>query len=341
MKAAVLKDWGKLSVENVDTPTCGPNEAIVGVLYAGICGSDVHVYHHRHPTAQCPVIMGHEFVGRLLELPAGARPDLKVGDIVSAQPYLSCGLCDSCVRGRDNVCTSLKIFGIHTAGCFAERVKVPAKKLFKVPDSVPLRTAAMIEPLAVAVHDVNISDMQFGDTVFIIGGGPIGSLIGLVAKLNGAAKVVVSEINEGRGPFIESLGLTWVNPKRQDLAEEIKRLTAGKGFDIVFETSGTQAGTDLMTAAVKNAGTIVLVGVPSGKFPTDTGSLLAKESRIVGVRLHSHFNFGKAIAMIQNPVIAETLNRMMTLELPLGRVDEGLQLVTKGEHMKIVLKIGG
>jgi threonine dehydrogenase-like Zn-dependent dehydrogenase len=126
MKAALFRKPNEISVEELPNPKLGREEALVKVKYAGICGTDVHLYHGEHPTAKYPLIPGHEFVGELVEMITDKETDLKIGDYVIAQPIKSCGVCDACIVGRDNVCSKLNILGVHESGCFAEYIKVPA-----------------------------------------------------------------------------------------------------------------------------------------------------------------------------------------------------------------------
>jgi len=195
MKAAYYAQKQNIELVDLDLPKPKKDEALIRVKYAGICGSDLHVYHGAHPTAKFPVIPGHEFVGELVELGEDAVTDIKPGEIVVAQPFSSCGVCEACISGNDNVCRDLKLLGAHKDGCFAEYVTVQAKKMYRIPGGVDLKLAALTEPLAVAVHDVRNSGLKVGQTALIIGGGPIGIFIAMVAQLAGA-QVYISEVSE-------------------------------------------------------------------------------------------------------------------------------------------------
>ena len=254
MKAAWLKDWKQVSYEERPMPVIGHGDALVRVKYTGICGSDLHVYNGHHATAIKPVVMGHEFAGEIVEVGEDGKDRFKPGDRVAVQPFTSCNVCDTCVQGRDNVCRQLKILGIHIDGCFAEYVKVPLKKVYRIPENVSFRLAALTEPLAVAVHDVRRSRLAVGETALIIGGGPIGLLIALVARYAGASRVVISEPNAYRIGVAQKLGFEVVNPMETGSEEKLMALTDGEGYDVVFESSGTMPGAALMTRAAKNRG---------------------------------------------------------------------------------------
>jgi len=340
VKGVLFRNAKEVSVEELPNPKPERDEALIKVKYAGICGTDIHVYRGEHPTAKYPLVPGHEFVGQLVEMNTDKETDLKAGDYVLVQPIKSCGVCDLCIQGRDNVCSKLTILGVHDFGCFAEYIKVPARKVYRLPDGVDLRLAALTEPLAVAVHDVRASNLKVGQTVLVIGGGPIGVLIAMVAKLNGASKIVITEVNKYRIKFAEDLGFTVINPTEDGLLPKLLDQTDGKGFDIVYEVSGTRPGAELMTQAAKIGGTILIVGVASDKYPVDVGSIMAKELEIKGVRIHSQINFAAAIEILKSGVMNDMLVKLITHEFPLDRAEEAIKFsIEDQEHFKVLIKI--
>jgi len=340
MKAAIVRKAGELLIEELPVPEPGQEEALVKVYYGGICGTDNHVYRGSHKTAKYPVVLGHEFVGRLEKINTIKDIDVKEGDNVLVQPYKPCGICEPCIQGSDNVCTKLQILGVHEHGCFAEYIKVPAHKVFKLPDNIDLKQAILVEPLAVAVHCVRKSEMQVGQTVFVIGGGPIGMIIAIVARLNGASEVVISEPNEYRKEFARKLGFNVIDPKNTDAVEEVKTMTKGRGFDVVFEASGSLGGAAMMTGCTKTSGTIVIVGVPSDKYPIDSGLILAKELKVVGVRIHAQINFLTAIKIMESGVLKDQLAPFIDTEFDLGQLDEAMKFSLEDQkHFKILINI--
>jgi len=172
MKAIRFSAPNAIDIGDVPMPVPMAGEALIRVRYSGICGSDVHVLGGHHPTARYPVIPGHEFVGELVSVQGDSRPDLKPGDFVAGQPFYACGHCDACLGGRENVCPSLRILGIHQDGSFAEYVKVLASKVYRLPDSLDPQLAALNEPLAVGVHDCRRNGMQIGPTCLVSRGAP-------------------------------------------------------------------------------------------------------------------------------------------------------------------------
>lgn len=337
MRAAYYMAPNDLTVKEADIPEIGEGEALIKVSYAGICGSDVHVYHGQHATATYPRIPGHEFSGTLVEAKGVVRDDLKPGDPVVVQPTWTCGLCEACITGHDNVCQELNILGIHRDGGFAQYVKVPIRKVYRLPDSVSLKMGALTEPLAVAVHDVRTSGIMAGQKALIIGGGPIGILIGLVAQYSGA-EVYISEINEFRLGFMKDLGLNVLNAASPDLKEQIGQITGGKGFDVVYEVSGSKAGQQMMTSVCKIRGTIIAIGMGGTMAPVNVGELIAKEQKIEGVRIHSQVNYEGAIELLAKGCLNDKLEKIITKVFPLEHFDEAMKYqVEDQEHFKVVL----
>jgi threonine dehydrogenase-like Zn-dependent dehydrogenase len=203
-----------------------------------------------------------------------------------------------------------------------------------------MKQAILVEPLAVAVHCVKKSGLQVGQTVFIIGGGPIGVITAIVARLNGASEVVISEPNEYRIDFARKLGFTVIDSKNTDVLQEVKTMTKGRGFDVVFEVSGSQAGAELMTGCAKTSGTIVIVGVPYDRYPIDSGLILAKELQLKGVRIHAQINFLTAVKIMESGVLKDQLAPFIDTEFDLDQLNEAMKFSLEDQkHFKILIKI--
>lgn len=339
MKAAYYAQKQNIELVDLDLPKPKKDEALIRVKYAGICGSDLHVYHGAHPTAKFPVIPGHEFVGELVELGEDAVTDIKPGEIVVAQPFSSCGVCEACITGNDNVCRDLKLLGAHKDGCFAEYVTVQAKKMYRIPGGVDLKLAALTEPLAVAVHDVRNSGLKVGQTALIIGGGPIGIFIAMVAQLAGA-QVYISEVSEFRLEFAKKMGYETLNPMNEDFKEEIAKITKGKGFDVVYEVSGSKAGIASTTELVKVSGTILIVGMAGEKYPVDTMAVFLKQLNLQGVRIHSQEAFSAAVDILANGKLNNQLERLISKTYKLNDVKSAYEYVLSNtDYFKILLEV--
>src|SRR4030043_499320 len=193
MKAVLYRDIQVVKMSDIKRPIITNNEALIKVEYAGICGTDLHIFDGLHPRAKAPLVMGHEISGVIEEMNT-EKKDIKIGDRVAINPLISCGYCLPCREGNPHLCPNLKLVGIDQNGGFEEYVKIKDDKLYKIPNSLPLDLAALAEPVAVAVHAVRKSKLLVGDKVVVMGGGPIGQLVALICRINGASSIVLSEI---------------------------------------------------------------------------------------------------------------------------------------------------
>lgn len=340
MKAAVIDQKNSIHLKEVALPEIGDGEALIRVRYCGICGSDLHVLHGQHPTAQFPVIPGHEFVGELVEAKGIGADKFQPGDLVVAQPFFSCGNCEPCAKGHDNVCRDLHFMGAHCDGAFAEYVKVATRKMYKIPEDMDLKLAALAEPVAVAMHDVRRSGLQAGETALIIGGGPIGMLIAMVARHAGARKVVISEINAFRCAFAEKLGFETVNPIAPDFAEHMQALTDGKGFDVTFEVSGSKPGIASAVEYTTIGGMIMVVGMTKEPHPVDLSAMFAKELRMQGVRIHAQYNFIGAVELLKSGELDEEFATLISKVYPFDQIEEAFTFVqTPGDYFKVLVEM--
>ncbi|MDY3618711.1 zinc-dependent alcohol dehydrogenase [Agathobaculum sp.] len=340
MKAAVIREPGSIHLEEIGLPAVGEGEALIKVRYCGICGSDLHVLHGQHPTATFPVVPGHEFVGELVEAKGVGADAFAPGDLVVAQPFFSCGNCEPCAQGHDNVCQHLCFMGAHCNGAFAEYVKVLTRKMYKIPKDMDLRLAALTEPVAVAVHDVRRSGLQVGETALVIGGGPIGMLIAMVARHTGARKVVISEINPFRREFAEKLGFETVNPLDADFDRQMMGLTDGKGFHVSYEVSGSKPG---ITAAVQYTaigGMVMVVGMTREPYPVDLSTMFSRELRMQGVRIHSQYSFIGAVELLKSGALNEEFLSLVSKVYPLDEVEQAFAFSEiPGDYFKVLVEM--
>ncbi len=339
MKAAMLTEWKNIELQDIPMPEIAAGECLIKVKYAGVCGSDLHVYQGHHPTAIKPLVMGHEFVGVVENIKPQSSTDIAVGDRVVAQPLISCGLCEACQSGNWHVCRTLNIIGIHTNGGFAEYLKASVEKVIKVDAALPDRVAVLTEPFAVGFHVNQRAGLKNGDTALIIGGGPIGIIIGMVAQISGAGQVVISEINPDRVALIQELGFTAINPTQKNVPARINELTDGTGFEVVFEVSGSQSGLLLATEACKIRGTIVPVGFPAGVPQFNINHLIFKELTVIGSRVYSLNDFKKTVIMLHN-IVANNLfdvEKLISDTRGLEDLETALQSMKAGQNLGKIL----
>ncbi len=245
--------------------------------------------------------------------------------------------------GNWHVCRNLKLLGIHTNGGFAEYVKVSVDKVIKVDDAVPDRIAALAEPFAVAFHVNRRAGVKNGDSVLVIGAGPIGLVVGMTAKVCGVSSVVYSELNADRIGWVKSFGFNDViNPKIEDTVVRCNELTDNAGFDVVFEVSGSQPGLLFATQACKIRGTIVPVGFP-GKVPEfNILQCIFKELSVIGSRVYTFQDFKKTIKMLENIVKNRIydLDRLISDTFSLEELEKAFTIMGKGANTgKILIKI--
>ena len=275
----------------------GPGEVRLDVGYVGICGTDMHIYHGvMDARVEPPQIIGHEMSGVVAEIGEGVE-GFAAGDRVVVRPLDYCGNCPACEAGCSHICHNLKFMGIDTPGAMQSSWTVKARTLHKLPENVSLKQGALIEPLSVAVHDIERARVKAGEKAVVLGGGPIGQLIGLVAKHIGA-DVLVSEISEVRREFAASMGVATVDPASEDIEEVVNNWTGGKGADVVFEVSGVKPAVDSMTQIAAVRGRICMVAIHASAPEVNLFQFFWKELEMVGARVYEAADFDKAIEMV-------------------------------------------
>ena len=315
----------------------GPGEARLKISHCGICGTDLHIYHGAMDArVSMPLVMGHEMSATVDALGPGVT-GFAPGEPVVVMPLAPCGDCPACAAGHSHICHNLDFLGIDTPGAFQSYWNVPAYTLHGLPPGMSLKHGALIEPLAVAVHDVRLADVQAGDQVVVLGGGPIGMLVALVARQRGA-DVIVSEINPYRVALARRLGMEAVNPNEQDLVELVMRRTKSAGADIVFEVSGSQAGAAIMTELLRTRGLAVIVAIFARKPEIDLFRFFWRELRLQGVRVYESQDFSAAIELAASAELP--LDELITDIRPLSALQSGFEAMDSGgQVMKILLEL--
>lgn len=312
-------------------------EVQIKVSHGGICGTDLHIYHGAmDQRVVMPQILGHEMSGVIYALGDDVA-GFSVGDKVTVMPLDPCGECPACEVGHSHICHNLKFLGIDTPGAFQSFWTVPAHTVHHLPDNLSLKHGALIEPLAVACHDVRLGEVKDSDKVVVLGGGPIGMLVALVAKEAGA-DVLVSEINPYRVELAKKLGVEAVNPQDTDLTALVMERTNGAGADVVFEVSGSQAGASIMTDLLKTRGLAVIVAIFAKPPQIDLFRFFWRELRLKGVRVYEAQDFEQAIALAASGKLP--LDGLITDVRPLDALKSGFEDMEKGgQVMKILLEV--
>jgi 2-desacetyl-2-hydroxyethyl bacteriochlorophyllide A dehydrogenase len=337
MKAAVLENWFDLQLKDIPIPVPGKDEALIKVIRAGVCGSDITVYKGKHMTATVPTVLSHEILGRIESLPEGYDGPFTVGQRVLMNPIISCGKCAACRRGLPHVCENLKLLGIHVDGGFAEYTKVGVDKLVAIDNDFPDEVAILGEPFAVGAHVMVNSDIQPGDKIFISGGATVGLYIAIFAKAAGAERVIISEINEPRRQFVESMGIETINPENTDAMDLMREVTDG-GFDIVYDTSGAPSCILQMPDLCRCGGKLLSLGLSGDAYPFIIGKVSFKEIRLIGNRLYSQQDFEAGVRFLEDNWKALHLDRMVTDRLGLTEINRAIEMMLHGENIcKIII----
>lgn len=339
MLAAMLENWEQISVKDIEKPVIQNGEALIKVLYAGVCGSDITVYDGKHPTATAPVVLGHEIIGIVEDICTDKPIEVGVGDRVAVDPLISCGICEACKKGFYHVCKNLKLLGIHENGGFAQYTKASVDKLIRLSDELSDEIAALAEPFAVGFHVISRSELRLGNTALVIGAGPIGMIIAIAAKAAGASKVVIAEINEKRLKLAQSMGFETINSKEVNVLDAINDKTDGNGFDVVFEVSGSKSGILLTTSACKIRGTIVPLSLSGTAVDFELGKVSFKEMRVVGTRVYPYMDFVGGVRLLERLSKEYDLNMLISDIVPLCETKKAINSMKSGVNIsKILIK---
>ena len=343
MKAAVMTGIRQIELKERDIPVPGPGEVLIRVEYVGICGSDLHFYEHGaigdvvvHP----PFVLGHEVGGTVEKLGPGVQ-NLKPGDRVALEPGRTCGHCEFCRTGRYNLCPDVIFYSTPPYdGAFQEYVTHEAGLCFKIPDSMDTMEAALIEPLAVGFHAAAQGGAHVGMTAAVMGAGCIGLVSIMALKAMGVTRIISVDIMEKRLSKASELGATdIVNGSRTDAADELMRLTGGKGTDLVIETAGTEATTRQAIRAAKKGSTIVLVGYSAtGEMTLPLSMALDKELTIKTCYRYRHI-YPMAIEAVASGRV--NLRGIVSNVFPLQEIKKAMEqsLQNKADIVKAVIKV--
>ncbi len=334
MKALQLVAQGRMEPGLIpDPPDPGPGEVLVRLRACGICGSDMHFYNEggigRYP-ANYPMVLGHEPAGDVVEVGAGVG-HVKAGDRVAVEPAVCCGKCEGCRSGRRNLCTNCVFMGgLQVDGMLREYVVCPAENALLCPPEMSYGAITVIEPLAVLMHTMELADLRFGQSVAILGAGPIGLLGVAMSKLTGASIVVAADTVEHRREKAKQMGAdAVVDPSKASVVEAVQDLTNGKGADVVLDCAAKPASINAALESVAWGGTIVLVGIPSEKhLPTEFWWGISNEATIK-IQKRNNGNDHDALALLKRKQFdPETI---LSHHIPLEDGDKGFKLMSSYE----------
>ncbi|MCX5058918.1 alcohol dehydrogenase catalytic domain-containing protein [Streptomyces sp. NBC_00201] len=324
-----------LDTAPVDASAPGPGEVELAPAFVGICGTDLHIFHgDMDARVGAPAVLGHEMSGRVVRVGAGVE-GWRAGDAVTVMPLRWDDSCPACRAGHQHVCQNLDFIGIDSPGAMQQRWVVPAATLIRLPDTLPLDRAALVEPTAVAVHDVGRAQVAGGERVVVVGGGPVGILIALVARAAGA-EVRVVELSAHRRLLAEELGLTAWNPADVDVPALVGEWTADAGADVAFEVSGAAGGVDTAVDVLGVRGRLCLVAIHPRPREVNLHRFFWRELTLIGARLYDRSDFEKAVALVADGTIAA--ERLISKVVPLTEAPAAFEaLEGGGDVMKILV----
>ncbi len=343
MKALVLEEYGKVVVKDVPKPAAEGNQVLIRVKAASICGSDVHGYDGSSGRRRPPLVMGHEASG-VVEAMGPLAKGFAPGDRVTFNSTEYCGVCGFCARGKQNMCVTGKVFGVscdsyHKEGAMAEYITVPDYIAYKIPEGVSFVEAALTEPLAIALHAVNRTEIALGDTALVFGAGTIGSMVVKLLQISGCSRVILVDIDPVKLELAAKRGVQHcINSAQQDVVQEVMKLTDGKGADIAFEAVGIAPTVAAGIDALKKCGRFTLLGNVRKEIEFPLQKVVIKELSI-NASYACTTEYEKCLELIAQKKIDVT--DLVSETVPLERGQEMFQRLLAAEKglVKVVLTL--
>jgi 2-desacetyl-2-hydroxyethyl bacteriochlorophyllide A dehydrogenase len=334
MKRAVYTGARGFDVLEAEPSAPGPEEVLVEVAYTGLCGTDLHIFHgDMDARVGIPAVIGHEMSGRVAEVGADVA-DWSTGAPVTVIPLAWCGQCAACRAGHTHICHALNFLGIDSAGSLQQYWTVPAHTLVALPQALSLQAAALVEPTAVAVHDVRRAGVRTGEQVVVVGAGPVGTLIAIVAR-NSGAEVVVVEPDPFRRDVARSLQFVTLDPASTDVPAWVDTWTSGAGAAVSFEVSGASAGVATAVDVLATRGRLCLVAIHPHPREINLHRFFWRELTLCGARLYRRHDYDRAVELVASGIIpADT---MITSVVTLSEIADAFAALESGAGMLKVL----
>lgn len=339
MKQQVMTAPGEIIFREIEVPPVKADQVKLKMMSIGICGSDIHVYHGKHPFTSYPVTQGHEVSGEVVEVGSEVTA-FKVGDKVTVEPQIVCGKCYPCRHGKYNLCEELKVMGFQDVGMASEYFVVDAAKVTPIPQEMTYEQGAMIEPLAVAVHGVK----QFGDMngmkVVVLGAGPIGNLVAQAAKGMGAEKVMITDVSEYRLELAKQCGIdVAVNTLKQDFNEAMLETFGPDKADVIYDCAGNNITMNQAIRHARKGSVIVLVAVFADMATVDLAVANDHELDIKSTMMYRHEDYVDAIELVN--VKKVVLEPLITKVFPFEQYKDAYEYIENNREkaMKIIVNV--
>ncbi len=335
MRAVMLEETGRVAVVEHERPKLGPNDVLIEVAYAGICGSDMHAFRGHHPFREPPVVLGHEVSGTVAAV--GSDVDgFIAGDRVTVMPAASCGHCTYCERGLPNLCVNKEVPGTGDwVGTMADYFRADAEITYRLGENTSLRLGCLAEPLAVAAHSVAQGNVCPGSHVLVLGGGTIGLLTALAARIVGAETVVLTDLYDYKVDIAKEMGIDDVwNARRADLTQTLLEAYPGK-FETVLLASGAPPVMEQAMALVQRGGRIVVTALFLRQAPVDLLQVTLKELEIAGSQIYTAEDFEAALEWLDEG--RWPFEKIISHVHPLEKAPEALRDIA--EHPERAVKV--
>jgi threonine 3-dehydrogenase len=326
-----------IDLQDISKPTPGPNDVLIRVKRAAICGTDMHIYNWdawAQKTIPVPMAVGHEYCGEVVEVGSEVS-GFKAGDRVSGEGHITCGYCRNCRAGRRHLCRNTIGVGVNRPGAFAEYVVIPAFNAFKLTAAIDDEIAAILDPLGNAVHTALAFDVV-GEDVLITGAGPIGIMAAAIVRFIGARNVVITDVNDYRLELARKMGATLaLNVTRDKLEDAMKQLGMQEGFDVGLEMSGNAAALRDMLRTMHHGGSIAMLGIPPTEVAIDWNEVILKGLTIKGIYGRQMFEtWYKMAALLQSGL---NIRPVITHRLPYTQYQHAFEIMGKGQSGKVVM----
>lgn len=344
MKAAVFNGIRNITIEELEKPKPDYGEFVIEVKATALCGSDLRTYLHGHPKIKPPQVLGHEFAGIVHSVGEGVT-QVKVGDKVAVAPGIPCTRCYHCERGNQNMCEDRELLGIHHPGAFAEYVKIPAGALragtvVKLLDTSSFELATLGDPLVACMNGQEILDIKLGDTVLVLGAGPIGIFHCMLAHLQGALKVILVDINDIRLNYAKEQNIAdhYINSANEDIKGIVADLTDGKGVDkVIVANTSPAAARQAVELVAKNGKVSLFAGFPKDQtaLGLDGNLIHYKQIRVMGAFGSTPKQYRLAQELLSTKKIDG--EKLITHRISLEEINEGFKLMMEGKALKVVI----
>lgn len=339
MLQQVMTAPGEIMFRQIPVPKAGEGQILIRIRMIGICGSDIHVYHGKHPFTTYPVTQGHEVSGEIVALGQGVE-GFRLGQKVTVEPQVFCGKCHPCTHGKYNLCEELKVMGFQTTGVASTYFAVDASKVTPLPESLSFEEGAMIEPLAVAVHAVRRFGEVEGKKVAVLGAGPIGNLVAQSAKALGADTVMVTDVSDYRLEMAKRCGAdVTVNTAREDFGQAMVRCMGPDKADVIYDCAGSNVTMNQAIRCARKGSVIILVAVFADMATVDLAVLNDHELDLNTTMMYRHEDYVTAIELVEQGKVQ--LRPLMSRTFPFRQFKQAYEYIDANREtsMKILVNV--